>query len=218
MLNALTLNCMRLLAPRIHCVICGTEVESGAHGICVRCDVPRAYQRLPLPFPGIAAFHYAEPIRPLIHRLKYDGHRYISGYLAYAMAQSLSVLQPPANAVLIPVALHKTRQKERGYNQSEDLSRELAHLCNLHHDRSLLTRTVHTPSQTNFTRAQRQANLQDAFTARKTDCALLVDDVCTTGSTLLACADALKKAGCRQILAVTASFAPPPSTPESTEP
>lgn len=199
---------LRLLAPRIYCVFCGREVAEEDHCVCDACGAAKSYQPL-TGVEGIAPFDYEEPVRSLIHRLKYGNNRYVAAYLGYAMAQALSLLDPPGDAVLIPVPLHKNRRRERGYNQSLALAEEIAALSALSLDSRALRRVMDTPSQTRLPQAQREANLRGAFAADAGRVAgktlLLVDDVCTTGTTLAACEKALLGAGAKRVLALTAA-------------
>jgi len=111
---------------------------------------------------------------------------------------------------LVPVPLHARKLRERGYNQAELLARAFARAAGgSTRVELLLQRTRDTPSQTAFDRETRRANLKNAFApaprARITPDQpyLLVDDVFTTGSTLNACARALRAAGCLNLRVVT---------------
>lgn len=108
-------------------------------------------------------------------------------------------------SALAPVPLHRNQLRRRGYNQSEKLAREIANL--LASDvLPCLERVRDTPSQTRLDASQRQINVQGAFRARDQVAGLdivLVDDVATTGSTLVACATALLDAGARKVRALT---------------
>ena len=115
-----------------------------------------------------------------------------------------------AAATLVPIPLAARRLRARGYNQSEHLARRLAARwgCPV---RELLMRTRDTATQTALTPASRLANVAGAFQVGNADAELpiphsllvLVDDVFTTGATLVAAARALQDAGARSIMAVT---------------
>jgi ComF family protein len=106
----------------------------------------------------------------------------------------------------VPVPLHRSRLRSRGFNQAVDLARGLGIPVV-----RALHRTRATPTQTSLPAAQRHRNVRDAFVATRRArplagrTALLVDDVSTTGATLEACARALKRAGIATVLAVTAA-------------
>ena len=107
-------------------------------------------------------------------------------------------------AVLVPVPLHPRRRRERGYNQSELLARELAIRTGLELAARALVRRVDTPPQAGLSAAGRRRNVAGAFAVRKrTSVAgrvvVLLDDVMTTGATALACARILKEAGAAEV-------------------
>ncbi|HUN21835.1 MAG TPA: phosphoribosyltransferase family protein [Anaerolineales bacterium] len=116
----------------------------------------------------------------------------------------------PADAVLVPVPLSAKRKQERGYNQAEILARHLAFDWNLPIDTQTLYRAKHTQalSSSDTVLARRQIVAQ-AFSTRtdhfKNKTVILIDDVCTTSTTLTACALACKQAGARSVLALTAT-------------
>jgi ComF family protein len=108
--------------------------------------------------------------------------------------------------VVMPVPLHASRFKERGYNQSELLAKPVAAWFNIAVDTRTLQRVRQTKTQMELNLKERHQNVLDAFACRdKVDGqkVLLIDDVCTTGSTLDACAAALKQGGAAAIWGLT---------------
>ena len=110
--------------------------------------------------------------------------------------------------VVVPVPLHRDRQRERGYNQAELIARPLARRLGLKIERYLLARTRPRPPQLVLSRTEHWKSVRGAYATReglKVDNlrVLLVDDVLTTGATLDACARALKKAGAAAVLGLT---------------
>jgi ComF family protein len=109
-------------------------------------------------------------------------------------------------ACVIPVPLHSSRRRHRGFNQAEDLARHLQLPVV-----AGLARVRATQTQTGLPAAQRHRNMRDAFAATRAAPSLtgrvvvLVDDVCTTGATLEACAGVLKANGVREVRALTAA-------------
>jgi ComF family protein len=109
--------------------------------------------------------------------------------------------------VLVPVPLHKSRLRERGFNQAALLAHQLSKQAYLGVDDQTLVRRRATASQIDLGIAERKKNVHDAFRCTTSALAdrrvLLIDDVCTTGSTLEACAVALEEGGTRCVQALT---------------
>ena len=146
-------------------------------------------------------------MKEIIHALKYERRRSIAAPLGELMRVTGARLLKDA-VVVVPVPLHPRRQYQRGFNQADDLARQLGLPV-----APLLKRVVHTQSQSELPKDQRRANVKDAFEFRSDARSLipdprivvLVDDVSTTGSTLDACARVLKSAGVREVRAITAA-------------
>lgn len=144
-------------------------------------------------------FWFDETLESLIHQFKYEGRRSMGGVLAEAAVRISGYARiPDAFDLLIPIPLHKTRQRERGYNQSELLAAALGELwaCPVASDR--VRRGRWTISQTGLSVPERQANTAGSFEVLALghgECVLLIDDVLTTGATAVACASALKESG-----------------------
>jgi ComF family protein len=140
------------------------------------------------------ASSYAGSVRQLIHRLKYQHQREAANPLAAALTPLLRV-GPLGLDVVTSVPIATTRLRQRGYNQSELIARQVAHNLGLPY-RPLLRRRYNT-QQVGKTRAQRLANVEELFVASRpqSGCILVVDDVLTTGATVNACAAALQAAG-----------------------
>jgi len=107
--------------------------------------------------------------------------------------------------LVVPVPLHRRRRRARGFNQAEELARHLGLEW-----KNVLRRTRATSSQTDLPAARRHANVRNAFSLKRSHAVdgltvLLVDDVSTTGATLNACAVALRRAGARDVRALTAA-------------
>ena len=105
---------------------------------------------------------------------------------------------------LIPIPLHPSRQKKRGFNQAEEIARRIGEDWSLPIDTKVLIRVKKTRPQKDLDSATRQKNLEDAFTADKKRAqaykrVILVDDIYTTGSTMESCAKALLAAGVQHV-------------------
>jgi len=112
------------------------------------------------------------------------------------------------NAVLIPVPISKEKQRKRGYNQSEELAKELSKIITVPLLAGVLVKTRKTESQMNLKKEARQKNLLNAFAVTNTGClynkkVFLVDDVYTTGNTMEECVKTLRKAGAKSVWGIT---------------
>lgn len=179
------------------CECCGREV--GAGNRCQECARERPR------IDGIrACSRFEGAIRNAVHGLKYTGRRALAEPLADYLGRVAGTLPRPD--VVVPLPLHPKRERERGYNQSALLARELGERLELPL-LAAVTRTRDTPTQVGKNRRERIANVRGAFActepAKMRDRrVLLVDDVCTTGSTLLACAQPLFRAGAKSVWGV----------------
>lgn len=203
------LGALDLLLPPA-CAACGRLGEP----LCATCrgaliPAARGEDAFVTPDPGavigealtlaVAAFAYEGAVRRALGRLKYAGAARVAEPLAEAALPALRrLLAVSGPAPLVPVPLHRLRERERGYNQAALLARELGRLSGLPLAR-LLVRARTTTRQHHLDRAERLANLRGAFiaeSARPTPAAVIViDDILTTSATLEACADVLRAAG-----------------------
>jgi ComF family protein len=152
---------------------------------------------------------FEDGVRQTIHRLKYDDRHSLVATLARLMADFWRANPMPAD-LLIPVPLHPARQRERGYNQSDLLARALGDMINLPVVTTGFRRVRHTQPQVDLHSADRRENVQGAFVfqsrggvAVRGRRIVVIDDVCTTGSTLEACSIALKSAGASAVWGFT---------------
>ncbi len=143
--------------------------------------------------------------RQLVHYFKYEGARYLLKDFAKLFQLCPGLSQYLKDALLVPVPLHPRKLRERGFNQSLALCRELTRQEPSAELRDILCKTVDTQSQTLLTRRERMENQRNAFSVRpgtglSPDLRhIVVDDVFTTGSTLNSCAHALKRSGIQRI-------------------
>jgi ComF family protein len=195
-----------LIAPPI-CRRCGSPVSTNSAPRCPEC------KSNPLQFIDSirsASFFEDNPIRPAIHFLKYRNYQAVAEILGQILVNAYRIHHLEAG-VIIPVPLHPARLKERGYNQSELLAREMARILGVPVNTTSLQRVRKTKTQMQLGVLERRQNVLDAFACHQHDLAgqkaLLIDDVCTTGSTLDACAAALKRAGAETVSGLTLSRA-----------
>ncbi len=191
-------SCQRAL-PKIMpplCPRCGQPQSSGI--LCPSCVNWQAHidgVRFPFRFDGA--------IRQAIHQLKYKNLRALAMPLARLLQNYLAANPIPGEA-LVPVPLHHRRLRERGYNQSGLLARELGKFTNLPVVDDCLIRQRQTSPQTKTaTVDERRSNVANAFTCRdqrlQNKQILLIDDVSTSGATIDACAAALKATGATSV-------------------
>jgi ComF family protein len=190
--------CRQSLLPIIPpiCPKCGRPQPDGT--LCPGCADWQAEIdgiRSPFIFDGV--------MRQAIHELKYRNLRALAVPLARLLHDYLAN-NPVPGEILVPVPLHRKRLRERGYNQSSLLARELGKLTNLPVVEDCLVRQQHAPPQARTASVnERQSNVAGAFTCYdgrlRDKQVLLLDDVATSGATLNACAGAIKSAGAASV-------------------
>ncbi|MBE5736254.1 MAG: ComF family protein [Clostridiales bacterium] len=185
------------------CLKCGGVVK-GDGGVCIECKgrdlhYDRCYCLL----------SYTGIVQSKVITFKQAGYKHIGETFAHIMKLGLKEIEEPID-VIVPVPIHDTRRKERGFNQSEVLCTEIK---DVPIDTTLLIRSVNTPHQTGLSRENREKNLIGCFAVPDKKLVtgksiLLVDDIYTTGSTLSECARTLKKAGAKKVYAMCLARAP----------
>ncbi len=203
------------------CLLCG-EPGSGGVDLCAACrgELPWARSAclgcaLPLPDGGqtccgclagappsartCATLLYHPPVDRLLLRFKFHGDLAAGAVLAALMAEAMAGAEPPQ--ALVPVPLHRSRLRQRGYDQALELARPLAAALGLPLQPRLLRRIRATAPQSELGAAARQGNVRGAFAAAATPLrhVALVDDVMTTGATVHAAARALQCAGVARV-------------------
>ncbi len=193
-----------IVAP--YCARCGQPIEEGT--LCTMCQSGR-FRYLDV---ARSAAVFQSPLKEVIHDFKYRGNTRLAVPLAAYMSRRLRVEALHVDA-FIPVPLHERRFRERGYNQAALLARHLGHVATIPVWEDVLVRVRHTPPQVTLGFRDRVKNMEGAFAV--VDPAhvhgrtfLLIDDVMTSGSTLEACAHALKDAGAKRVLGYTLARAP----------
>ncbi|MBT9160725.1 MAG: hypothetical protein DDT26_02021 [Dehalococcoidia bacterium] len=199
----LCLSCLNLF-PRLtppYCQCCAVPFSGGR--LCPNC------LKSPPAIDGIrSVFLHRGLARDAVRHLKYRNLKALARSLAELMAEYLVSNPLPAD-IMVAVPLHSKRVRQRGYNQSDLLAEELSRLINLPTASGSFVRLRNTPSQVSLGAEARHSNVQGAFHCKNPvyqgKGVLLVDDVCTTGATLNACAVALKGAGAASVWALTLS-------------
>jgi len=201
-------DCLSRLEPRRGpaCLCCGRFFEgAGGDHLCGRC-----LDRVP-PFSlHRSCGRYDGALKDVILLFKYGRVPVLARPLARFAGEGLAGEEGlwQGADLLVPVPLHPKRKRERGFNQSERLARELARIRGLGVLEKCLVKVRPTPPQTSLEGAGREANVRGAYTVRRPGLTrgktlILVDDVFTTGSTLRECGLALKGAGAREVRALT---------------
>ncbi|MFH1546721.1 MAG: ComF family protein [Patescibacteria group bacterium] len=190
-------NCVRKiqLNEKQFCPVCWRENFGGK--VCDRCESPLAGIR-------VAASYEKNPeLARAVKTLKYKFSENLADNLAAILARSISSKNYTNERVVSFVPLHKKRLKWRGFNQAELLAQKVSANLSLPLE-NLLVRSKNTPQQAKLNRAERLQNLKNAFEVSpkfsvvdKT--VILVDDISSTGSTLVECAKVLKKAGVGEV-------------------
>ena len=206
-----------LISPRA-CVVCGCRLSASEEVICGKCNLhlPRTgFQQDPyenimakmfwgqIPIERAAALIYYEPhaeTANILYELKYKNHPEIGEVMGRLMARELQT----GNFFegidgIIPVPLAKKRERQRGYNQSNELAEGISEITGLPIYNKVVKRTVFEGSQTSLGRWERNENVEQVFELKDAPTIqgkhlLIVDDVVTTGATVIACAKELCKA------------------------
>lgn len=198
-------DCLRTLHPigQPRCRICGRPV-AGQEDCCEDCAKGRVFRE------GRGIFLYDERMKTSVLTYKYGGRREYGAFFAAALAafgeKDVRRWRPD---LIVPVPMYKKKQRQRGFNQAEDLALQAGRLLKLPVSAGLVRKTADTKSQKKLDARSRRRNLQEAF--RVTAPAdglriLVVDDVFTTGSTIEAVAAALKDAGAGEVFFLTVAI------------
>jgi len=213
---------LRALLPS-RCLLCGARGERGFDlctgcraelprndRCCARCALPletpaplcgRCVRREPPWDSAWAPFRYAYPLDRLEARFKFAGDLAAGRLLSKLWIQTHAPNELPQ--AIVPVPLHRSRLRSRGYNQALEMAKPLAKALRVPLLRDALQRTRATDAQTELSALQRRRNVRGAFAARFDDDVprhvAVLDDVFTTGATLAECARVLKRAGVRRV-------------------
>lgn len=220
---------LSLLFPDL-CCGCNNHLNRGESGICSSClfQIPYTDHHLyadnktarhlwgKVPFHAAMSLLYfrkGERVQRIIHHLKYRGRKETGTKLGLLMGKQLRNTSFYMDIdLIIPVPLHKAKEKKRGYNQSFCIAGGIAAELNLPVGEKIIIRKIATESQTGKGRYNRQENMQNAFcilncAAVKGRHVLLVDDVITTGATIEACAAELHKCNISKLSIIAAACA-----------
>ena len=198
-------------ASDVLCRTCFDTLPRVGSPVCGRCGLPTAFAtfvceecknvdfgfqsaRAPLKYDGVG--------KQVVHALKYRGYKRVVGRLAAPLM--LQVVGEGHFDAVVPVPLHSSRLRKRGFNQAELLARGVAEKL-----KATVSDTLEvvrgTRDQVELSAAQRRANVAGAYTATKPlrGKILLIDDVFTTGATMSACAGTMVRAGAKEVHALS---------------
>ena len=220
---------MDLISPRL-CVVCGNRLAVTEETLCSKCylHLPRTdfandlYENVmaklfwgQIKLEKATALFYYEPhaeTAQILYELKYKNHPEIGVVMGRMMAKELmkSGLFEDIDA-LVPVPLAKKRERERGYNQSLELAKGVSEVTGLPIANLVIRRTKFVGSQTKRGRWERNENVEHVFELVDDNISdqhqLLIDDVVTTGATVIACAKEMQKASNVKISVLALGFA-----------
>lgn len=202
----------------VYCLSCRDALEKNEDLVCTRCriELPRtgfhlqADNALARKFWGRVEIQQAMAflkflkggsVQNLMHHLKYKGAQEVGELLGRWYGDELAEAGlAPGFDLIVPVPLHPSKLKKRGYNQSDCFARGLSAALNVPWQADVMNRSIQTDSQTRNARFSRWENVSDIYLVKKPEAIkarqiLLVDDVVTTGATLESCAGALLQAG-----------------------
>lgn len=203
-----------LLPPA--CIGCGAHISSIKKPFCSICDI--AIEKIPPVYHPpknsplqmvISPFEYGGKIAEVIIKAKHSKDPVLIDILSRFSIELLPSTISPFD-MIIPVPLHLKRLRQRGFNQSCIIAKNLSRKIKIPYQRAILIRTINTPSQGKLSRTDRFENVTKCFSiasSNKNHIAdrniLIVDDVFTTGATCLSCARTLLQAGAKAVSAFT---------------
>lgn len=215
-----------LIFPKI-CITCQNSLLKNEQLICMNCLSDLSflydYQHLKdnktyyqiagyVPIQGaFSAFQFDKggKLQEIIHHLKYKNQPYLGTLVGEFLAKQINQCPFPSNAVLLPIPLHAKKLKKRGYNQTSMIAKGIAKVWNLPINENDFIRIKFTETQTAKTKEERQKNVENIFQLLNTiqNPVVLIDDVVTTGSTLISACKTLYQNGVNDIYVVTLATA-----------
>jgi ComF family protein len=209
------------------CISCGRLLDSGREHVCPDCwsaitPVTRdlslfletrnklLVSRVIDELISLFVFEKEGPFQKIAHALKYSGVQQLGLDLGRRLG-SLIQAEGISADVLVPVPLHKRKLRERGFNQSLLIARGVSEVTGIPVQADLVHRCRWTQTQTALSKEERKENVENAFQCGKSDIGglrvIVVDDVITTGATIVAVAMVLRSSGARSVIAISAALA-----------
>ena len=198
-----------LFPPR--CAICRKESEEV---LCLTCLDQIKFSEKSTPFCSVA--EYEGTLRAAIKKFKFKGKKKLAQALGNLLIDYLNLPLSEINMgkidMLVPVPLHIKRLKKRGFNQAALLAQVISKYYGVPLAENILVRSKNTKPQFDLKKHERHENIKNAFSVRTPDQIkvkrlLLLDDIYTTGSTIIECLKVLKDAGAKRVKVLTLSRA-----------
>ncbi len=227
---------LNFIYPRnIYCILCGVPIEREEKfslcspcksevmflrgRVCDKCGKPLDELYIPNRCPqctnrefyftkAFSCVEYDENTKKIVYGLKYNGLRYFSYHISEIMGEHLTLLVNTNFDLIIPVPLHKNKERKRSFNQSFLIAKYLGRILDKPIDRKSLVRIKDTLEQNKLSKEERIENLRKAFEISENHNIidkniLLVDDVFTTGETANQCSKTLIENGAKEIHVIT---------------
>lgn len=188
------------------CKKCGKPIRYDWQEYCHDCTKkPPAYEQ------GKSVWLHKAPVSTSIYHFKYHNRRIYAEFYAEEMYRLYGDwIQRNRIEAIVPVPLHASKKRKRGYNQAELIAKKLGEKCNIPVQKKAVRRIFATKPQKGLDVRQRRKNLQQAFAVTKAwkrvDHVLLIDDIYTTGSTICAITEKLKENGAKKVWFLTISI------------
>lgn len=187
------------------CKKCGKPIRQKEAEFCYDCErEDLCYEQ------GRSLWIHKMPVSSSIYAFKYKNRRVYGEVYGREMAKTFrKIIRLWEIDVIVPVPLHRKKQKKRGYNQAEILAKEIGFRVGIPVDTTLIERKKNTVPQKEFTRKERKKNLKNAFEVTgkvEGKRVLIIDDIYTTGSTIDSISILLKKAGAEKTYFLTISI------------
>lgn len=189
-----------------YCMKCGKPVMDDGKEYCTECENnKRNFEE------GRAVFIYDDAMRLSIYSFKYNDRQEYAEYYAKEIYLRLGNKIKSWDAdVIIPIPLHKSKQKLRGYNQAYLIAKELSNLIKIPVENNVIIRNRKTVVQKNLNAKDRANNVKNAFKIKQNNVkfksAILIDDIYTTGATISAATESLKACGVEKVYFISLSI------------
>jgi len=210
------------------CVCCDSSLPADSRFVCPDCisklkAVDKSYNifqdrvhKVKFDSNALSLYWFEEgtEIQHILHALKYTRMKSIGTVFGRKIGEEILTRYPGKYDFVVPVPLHKSKQRERTYNQSDYICHGIAESLNIKPLEKCLSRTRYTKTQTKLSISGREENVRNAFSVNpkyrdiiNSKNIILADDVITTGSTILECARILKENGCGEVTVCSIALA-----------